>query len=669
MLDEFDTAISPEMPRSDVDVSQRDPRMMPQMPGRGDILPDRGVSSSLVSFKLPELEVPTQQPSESSSLKLDLPELNVAPEPAVEREVRKPTKEEVTTWDRVKAMGTGFDRGVKQFTLKVLGMIPNERWQKSVKNVYEQTERDYAAAQEVAPIAATAGSIGGEIAATLPAAAGLGGVLKGATALSSLAPKGTQTLTKYGASALGGAGVLAAQESQRYDPSQVGQPLVNTDAAVRTLNDPLAYALPMAGQKLSTWLEKSRALDEGKQIIPKLMARDLYESGPAKTVSNTILDAASSITGLGKRARQLEGIGDDISKVITKISGGQDAIMSKDLSKFAATKLQEGLRKLEIGEAEMWNKSFKTAPIKNVTDAKDILNQVVNKIDEVKSAVPLSSSAKTMLQKLMKKPDLTVDDMKNAQSLVGKIQSSIIKADKGGLGADIAREFGELRQNLFEPIKGSLSGAALEDFAAAREYTSRLMKMYGDAPLLKSAIKDEVAARQVITSILGKGEKFSKQGVMDIISPEGQNAVKAAKIAQALEAADTGGKVNIGKFIKATRESSDTPELLGESYKYITGLNKHLSSIHEAVRGRGVGLRDVALVAGAAGSAAIEPALLIPYAGLSFIANHSPIKSILGAMTRNLPEGTYKSLSDALSRHLSRGGYMITREGQIQEKP
>lgn len=611
----------------------------------------------------------------------ELPELvdpDVAPLPDLaDPDISSPAvteKQQPGFMKKLDMINTGVHRGVTHFTHALMSKLPfGEKWQNAIK----QADADIDAEQEYnkktySGYYPQGGEVAGELLATLPAGAPLGLAAKGATALGKLAPTGFKTLAKYGSSGIGGAGVLAGVESQRYDPENPGQ-LINTEAVKDTLTNPAAYIAPMVGTKLSTWGEASKALGEAKEVLPNIMARNLKE-GASQKLSNQFFDSLGAITGYGKGIKLTEGLGDDLANFVTKISGQPEAMHAKDLVKYAGNQLQGALKVVKLKGDLMWEKPFKNAV---VLDAQGVKDDVINAIDKIKnSGIPLESKTIKYLQEGMRKGTLTVEDVKNLQSHVGDAAINALKAGAGGTGLNMFKELKDVKDSLLNKIQSSIGDMDAKDFSAAREYSARQFKMYEEVPKLQKAIKNEVSARNLIRSVLQNSESVSKRGVLDVLPERGQKAVAAAKVAKAIEDSDDGaGNLNLGAFLKQTAESTQTPEIMGsDAYKSLQGLNAYLTNIHNASKsGSGTGLVQGAALGGLGTAGAMSGGLagaavpLVAYGAASLVANHSPLKTLLYAVQKKLPKSTYDLVAKNIEKHLARAGYFMT-DGVLKHK-
>lgn len=640
--------------------------MYPQgrpMPPMGQMAPGQpSTTPPLMQPVSMPMEAPEAVPEEEDVFELQRPEASEATDDST-FELERPAKSPGFL-KKLDMINTGVHRGVTHFTYKMLSMIPSEKGRANIKAADKRLQEEHDKNIATGSYLPQAGEIAGEVLITSPLMGPYGGVVKGASMAGKALPAGLKTLGKYGTAGAGGGALFGAMESQRYDAENPEQ-LINKEAAGNALSNPLTYAAPMIGTKLGAWAEKSRKLQQGSETVKQLLPRDVATPGAGRKLSQTMFDVIPAITGMGKRTRQIESIGGDVHKIIGKMAGGTDAVLAKDLTKFAGTKLQMGLKRIKAGQKELWNKPFRTKPVADMQSIRDVAHESIDLLKN--SGIPLTASAAKRLQKGIQKGKMTVDDVKNLQSVLGDTMSTINKGEYGGIGRSLNSEINQLRKRMFEPVQKALSGSDLKDFVAAREYSSRMFQMERNIPQLKKALTDEVAARQVIKSILAPSEKFKKADVMGIMSPRGQSSVKAAKVAQALEASDVGGRLSISSFLKKTGENTDMPELLGESYTAIKGLNGYLTTINQAAA---AGAKGRAVIAGAAAVGAIgvgtseDPSsaalALASYPAALFAANHPGMKRVLGAMTKKMPGPTYKYFTQKADALFARAGYFMS---------
>lgn len=629
---------------------------------------ERGYRPQLVSqqSELPEGVANLEQFDLPDSV-ANLERVESQPEESAPKEEDK--KAAASFMKKLDMINTGVHRGVTHFTFKLLGNIPNKKWQAAVKRADKKVEAEYQG--DIAKYGGfypKAGEAAGEMLATLPIMGPYGKVLQGAKYAGKLAPLGLKTLAKYGVAGAGGAGLFAAAESQRYNPEKPGQ-LLNTEAAKETLKSPASYLAPMAGAKLASWAGKAQQLEEARKIFPQVLPRDLATPGVPRRASQAIFDAFPPITGLGKRTQQLEGIGDDVGQLISKMSGSPEAMNSKDLTKYAGAALQKSLRSLQQGQTELWNKGFKQVPIKNPSAVKASVQESIGILRD--SGIPLTSSSANMIEKQLLKKSLRVEDVKNIQGILGDTVSTINRGEYGGIGNRITKELNRVRKDMFQPIEGSLSGSQLAEFNAAREYSSRLFKLQDSIPKVQAALTDEIAARKLIKDMISPVEKFDKAALMGVAGKEAQGYIKAAKLATALEDSSISGKLNLTRFLNKTSEQTDMPEVLGSSYKALQGLNKYVQIVDQANRSKTLGKT---LIAGATGVGAAGYALnsdkldtadklaLVSYPAALLAANHPALKNLFIGMTKKLSPSATEHLVNKASNLISRYGYFMNND-------
>mgnify|MGYP001612485651 CR=1 FL=1 len=586
-----------------------------------------------------------------------------------------PAKEQPGFLKKLDMINTGVHRGVTHFTLALMSKLPlGNSYQNAIKQADAAVEAEQQKnIEKYSGYYPQGGEIGGELLATLPAGGALGSVGKAATIVGKALPTGLKTLGKYGTSAVGGAGVLAGMESQRYDSAHPGQ-LVNAEAAGEALASPLTYAIPALGTKFSTWTEASKKLGVAKEQFPNIMARNLKEPGATTTLSNMFFGIPAALTGMGKQAKQTAGIGDDISNFIMKQAGTKEAQTADDLTQYSANIVQSTLKKMGRAEDKIWDQGFKTVPISNVQAVKD---DVINAIDLLKTnKIPGYETVVNYLNNGIRKGTLKVDDVKKLQTLVS---GSAINAKglEGGVGNQLAEELSSIKDNLLNHIQDSLSPEAMKDFSAARAFSANKFELFKKAPLLQKAINDEASAHKLVNTLVSEGGVLPpKKAAMGILSKGGQDMVAATKLQQALESSDTAGRINLDTFLTRTSEYTQSKAIMNkDAYTSLQGLNKYLKNIDDASK---VGwwrqaaiAGTVASASGVGGMAAGTAGLAVPlvaYGAATFVANHSPLKTLLHAVTKNLPSSTYDLVVKNIEKHLTRAGYLMSDEGVLKHK-
>ncbi len=590
-------------------------------------------------------------------------------------------------------IGSGHMKGSLNYTARLMNYVgkltegtPEEtkiRGENPVARAYEYwTEKNAADAQKYAGASTLQGigELGGELLTTAPVGGVLGGVSKAAQAVGKALPYGLKTLGKYATAGSGGALTLSALESQKFDPANPDAPY-SAEQFETSLKNPVSAIAPMLGTKLATWADKARELNQAKEIFPNIMARHLKEPGSARQLTSILTDSVQNLTGFGKGVKLAEGIGDDISNYINTLSGGIAAKYSKDYKTVAAKEFQGALQNLKKGQDEMWDKPFKTAPISNAEEIKDIAIQAQDILKD--SGIPTAGKASKLITQGLRKGNLTVNDVKNIASDIGNAAGDAYNMG-GGTAAKMGQGLSDIRQQLIGAAQKNLSGNDLADYTAASTYSKNYFETMSQSSRIKDALYSELDAKNVIKSMMSEAEAIDKAKTLNLMTNTGQKATWAAKMAKALEDSGFEGtdKVNLSTFVNATRQSSQLPELMGDTYNAVTGLNKYLTAIQQSGEhklSKYVGALGAVAGAGAvaSGTAAIPVvAAIASYNVLASLANRSPLKSLLGILGKAGEKATGNKLSDSVYKHITnkvenlliRGGYFLTEDGALEKK-
>ncbi len=580
-------------------------------------------------------------------------------------------------------INTGVHRGVTHFTLGIMSMLPfGQKYQNALKKVDSDIEAEQQ--QNIKTYdswAPEAGELTGELLATAPAGGLLGGVAKGANALAEIVPTGMKLLSRYGSAGAGGAGVLSGTEAVQYqgDAFDYGKA---SEKFKEGMTNPLSYVAPMAGQALGRYLDKSRAfnkvVDEGIDVLP----RDLKEKGAGRTLSYLFYDSLPMMTNMGRRVQQLQDIGESIGNVVRKVSGTTEAMTSDDLINYAGKNLQMGLQGLKAKETALWDKPFAKTVISDTKSVIDIGKQAQDIISEV--SLPTVNRTIKQIDRLMGKgSQMTVEDVKVLRSQISKAASDAY-ALPGGTGSEVGQELSALRNQLYDPMANSMSKADLKDFKAATTFSKNQFELEDSLPAVKKAIKSEIEANKIIEGLIKDSTSFDKATALDLMSEKGQRAVKGALIAKALEQSADDKGVNLTAFLKkvAPAEGTSTAEkLLGNEYRHVEGLAKHLSAINEAKRigsfgkfaaiGTGAGAAAGLGMAASSGSGNSDwknTAALVSYPTMLFAANHPVLKRLLGATTKKMSDSTYKHITNKIQDLFTRGGFLYNSDGSMSKQ-
>lgn len=618
-------------------------------------------------------------------------ELSNAPDVVDEKQFYKapPPVEPPGFLKAIEMIGTGAAKGSLEYTARLLSSVEKglrggnepsivprayEYWSEKTK---EQQDK-YVGASAYQGI----GSVPAALLTTAPIGGAFGAVGKLASAAGKAAPYGLKTAAEYGTSATGGAGLLAALESQRYNPEHPTEPF-SAEQAQEALRNPLSYVLPMAGTKLAKWSEKATELQRMKEIFPKIRAQDLKEPGPGLSLVQILTNSVSNITGHGKGAQLIHGIGEDLSNYINKLSGNIAAKYSKDYRIVAGQEFQKALQNLKKGKDELWNKLPKN---QKVSDTQTIKDDIISVVDDIKSNTPLDPRHLKMFENMLKKPSFTIDEVKNIQSKIGDFRHTLTKHPEAALMRGTPDNPGVLdrlkltQDKLIDTMKANLSDEGQVALEAARKYTQNYHATLDESNKIKDALYAEIAAKNVIKSMIGKTEAFNKAKTLGAMTETGQRATWADAVATALETSvKKDGYVDIGVFLNKIGQQSQLPELMGtETYKAFSGLEKYLRNIQASGQHKVSGHLAVAGALTGAGATVLSgvgalpvAAVIVGYNALASIANRSPLKTIfgyLGDKTKKISPTVYDYLSKKAESLLVRGEYFVNEEGALDKK-
>jgi hypothetical protein len=276
-------------------------------------------------------------------------------------------KKEPDFLKKLDMINTGVHRGVTHFTHALMSKLPfmppegsplGDAYQKAIQDADAGVEAEQQKNIDTyTGFYPQVGEFAGEMLATAPAGGLFGAAAKGAQAAGQLAPAGLKTIAKYGTSALGGAAAIGALESQRYNPNNPTA-LFNTEATQNALENPLSYALPALGTKLSTWAQASRKLGETKEVVPNIRAVDLKEAGPARKFQQQFFGFLPALTGFGKQVKELDQIGGDLDNFVRNVSGNLTDIRASSLKDYAAKQMSGALKVMKL-KGDLLSQMFK----------------------------------------------------------------------------------------------------------------------------------------------------------------------------------------------------------------------------------------------------------------------------------------------------------------------
>lgn len=562
---------------------------------------------------------------------------------------------------KLELLTAGTHRGVTNFTLGLMSKLPlGEKYQQRIKeadttieNIREANKKKYTGAYS------DIGEVIGEMIVTAPAGGLLGGIMKAGKAVAAAVPllKGA---AKYSTIGAGTVGTNALIESQRYDPSKPGS-LFNTEAAMDVIKHPATAAvMGMAGAKFGDWLGASRALGKAKELDPYTVAADIRDP---------------LISMAGKQAQQLENIGDVVGNFVKKASARPTENMNaEDLFNYASKHVKGSLKVLDANNTLMWEKPFKAKPIAAPEEVKKI---AINAIGLIKnSGIPAEELSIRSLKKMMEHPGtMTVEEAKKIASLIGKARKNTLSVDTAGVGLDMVQDLSDLQDDVLGQIQKSLSGDDFKDFMAAKAHTLRYNNFKNSVPIVKKAITDEIAAQNLTSQLIGTKRQFrSMKPMYEQMGEKGHNAIVTAKVAQAMESSMTEGHFDLGKFLNKSAVFSN--DLKGtDVYKSLEGLNAHLLKVNDKNKGGGWKLPSMASAAAVVAPIAAGTILsggvgagvaLVSLLATKLVANYSPLKYIMHAFTKKMPDGTYEQLRKAAEKHFTRLGLILTDDGVLK---
>lgn len=543
---------------------------------------------------------------------------------------------------------------------------------------WEQKNEADAKKYHGAEVLQTVGSLPMELITTAPLSNPVfGAVSTVAKKAGEYAPRGLKKIAEYGTAGAGGALGIAGLEGTQFNSDKPNEPF-GFDQAAESLKDPLSYILPAAGQKVGNWMGTSRELQQLKKILPDATAADLENPNIVKSVKQAFF---SPITNLANQTKQMEGIGDAISKYIGELSGnivmesGKAAKYSKDFKEVSGQQFNKALQSLKQGMDDMWLKPFRVAPIENPQDIKNIAIEAMDILKN--SGIPTSQRSIQQINKGLQKDKFTVEDVKSVYSTIGDAAG-----DAYSLGNQTANSMGSelsaLKNQMIDRVQAGLSPKDLKDFTAARTMSKQYYDTINESTKIKDALYSEINAKNLTKSIIGEAEALNKQNALGLTTPVGRNAIWATKLTDVLKKSGYEGAdgINLKTFIDETRAASNLPELMGDTYKAIEGLDVVLKNIYQSNQAKpskllgAIGsLGAVGAVGGAAASVGAMPAMagVATYAALAGISKYSPLKSTLGLMTQKLSDSGYKRLTDVIERGLVTGGYFLTDDGVLDK--
>ena len=592
-------------------------------------------------------------------------------------------------------MVLGTHKATSEYTLGVMSMIPgvNQKKIKSVSDRNAKAVEDYK--KHYSGVATETGELIGDM---LPTAS-LGGLYtklgKGALALArgeAALPAGTNLLAGYSAGAAGGAGLLAGQEAVKYqgqpfDVGQAGQKIKGV------MTDPMAYGMGAGAMVAGRYLDKARefnkAVDSGMDVLPI----DMIKNRSAHILASGVFDSVGMLNPLSRRMQQLQNIGESIGHVIQGIAGSPAVLAAADYKKMVARHIQKGLTNLNKSENELWNAKFKNTKVNNMADISDKIGEAEQLITgsgvpnftniqrRLASATKMEESTLATALGISKTPTMTFEDIKKVGTILGETYSTMMRT---GLSTE-ATKLSKLRKEILDVASGNMSDSDLVDYTAAKNMSKHIFDLEDNIPDLQKAAVEEVEALKVVEGIMSNAPNFNKKKAMGIMGSRGQDLAKAAKVAESLAKARGENGVNLDIFLKeasippnraeASGTAVATEALLGNEYKHVQGLAKHLRDINLSKKiglaGKGI-IGTAALVGGGAavtGNLDVSPlAPVATYAAMAIASSHPVLKRLLGASTRKLSDSMYNHLNNKIQEYFIKAGYHYNDDGSLSEE-
>lgn len=514
----------------------------------------------------------------------------------------------------------------------------------------------------------------------------------GPAAIGKASPFFTKTAAEYGAAGARDLATFSAVEGLRYNPENL-EAGFNSDKALEMLENPaLALGASAIGHKVGKYLDNSRSLGKAKETYsPYATAYQLKDQGPTRTLEAKALGVLPNLFGFGKLVDQIHSISADTRDFVGKMLGSPEIRNGVDAGEKAGRYVQAALKRTKRTEDQAWKAVPKDAQIVNKSGLKqDVLAaQEILKDSEITLAGKTSkyldkntpetpttslilppSTKKDYLNELLNKDNFTVADAKEIQSLISSAANSARHMKGGGDTARrMANDLQAVKENVLNKIDESLDENGQIAFKKARQISKQNFELMGLAPSMSKAVHNGVVAQQIADKLISESTSGKAVApVMDKMSEQGRNMVAKYKLLKSLDShTNPDGSVNMQGFMKQTGDLSRTNKVMSPgTYGAYQGFLKYLEGVDEAAS---TGWWTQATVAGTVAAGAIAKggvsktlgtAVAASYPVLGMIANHSPLKSLLHALTRKLPDSTYNAVAKNIEKYLTRGGFYIT---------
>lgn len=500
---------------------------------------------------------------------------------------------------------------------------------------------------------------------------------QGPAAIGAAAPFYTKTAAEYGSVAARDLATFSAVEGLRYNPDNP-EAGFNSDKALELLENPsLAAAASMVGHKVGKWMGASRELGKAKDTYSKYATtNELRDPSPSRTIIAKAMGVLPNLFGVGKLVDQIKNLSDDTRTFVGNLLGNPDVVKHIGAGEKAGRYVQAALKRTELAENHAWNAVPKQTPIAETDHVKKIINNIVT---DLKENSPIDLKFLKQLETFGNKSGFTSGDVKKIHTKIGSVLKRLYSHEDVALMAGEGGVINRIKagkDGFLNILQGNLDDAGNAALAKARVISAQNFDLMGIAPVIPKAVKNGVAAQQIADKMISEstgGKAMSP--ILDKMSEQGKNAVVKYKILKSLDAhTNPDGSIQLEPFLKETGGLSNTGNLMGKDTRTAyEGFLKYLEGVNEAASTGWWTQMTVAggLAAGATAKGGVSKILaglvMASYPVLGFIANHAPIKTLLHAATRKLPDSTYNAVMKSVEKYLTRGGFYISN-GVIRHK-
>ncbi len=531
-------------------------------------------------------------------------------------------------------------------------------------NVVDKNKKEYPSS-----MASDVGQVGAEMISPIWGPVGKGLELAGQAGkfAGEMLPYGAKTIGKYLSSGVLGSESLALAGGQTYDPNNPGQEIMNQKGVENSLNNPLTTALPMGASFLSKWVGNANELTQANKNIPTFNRNLKDLKSPVKTLSDMFFGVLPALTSVGKQIAQTRDMGEILSKFVGTLSGKALSSNPEDLLGYTAKQVHGTLKSMDLKGDLIWEQVPKSNLMVDGSAVKQQAEEAISLINN--SGIPGESLSKTNLTNISNKGNLKVEDAIKLQSQIGKASVNAFNME-GGVGIELGQQLLEVKKSILDHIQNSIPEEGKVALSAARQYTSDFHTLLSQSPLISQAVENETNAWGLVKALMGDIHSFNKvKGAFNEMSSVGQQSLVAAKIAEEVSKATKATRFNLDSFLANTEKFPNAIKNT-DTYAALKGLQPYLSAMDQASK---VGWwRQVAIGTAVVGATGVGAALagaggaalpLLSYGALTYIANRSPLKSLLGALTKDLPESTFNHIVGTVTKQLTKAGFLLDKDG------